>query len=209
MKEEYVEKIKENNEKINELKEDLLKYFNRKIGETKYEFNDSYSEEQLNDLLEKQFEELNELHAIFDMEDQATKYKNIKKVEEMKKDEKDPEFSKFYRTGIITINNTDIYLDKFYIKEMKNNEGRVILNLVCTDPRVHNEEDGEYNEILNIYPLKNISALYNIYLDKELYSNNKILLNSADSVEKFKNYINKWDKKNQYMVAETIYTKKV
>ena len=43
-----------------------------------------------------------------------------------------------------------------------------------------------------------------MYLDKELFSNNKIVLDNNEKINIFKEYIKKWTKEEHKMVAETM-----
>ena len=43
-----------------------------------------------------------------------------------------------------------------------------------------------------------------MYLNKNLYTNNKIIIDNQDKIDKFNKYISNWTPENHRMVAETM-----
>lgn len=210
MIEELKKEILSNIKIINELKNSIKRYYNKEIeifdiDEQKVKLIED--ENELKQIHGRQVEDIGRLNVIMEIEGQNATFEYQKKIEELKKKEKDMIFSEFYRTGIISVKGIDVSVDKFYIKEVIN-EGEEILNFICTDKRVDKKifgtiEDRQF-KVKKIYLFKKSKIFYEIYLDKELFSNNKIVLDNNEKLNKFKEYIKKWTKEEHKMVAETM-----
>ena len=210
MIEELKKEILSNIKIINELKNSIKRYYNKEIeifdiDEQKVKLIED--ENELKQIQGRQVEDIGRLNVIMEIEGQNATFEYQKKIEELKKKEKDMIFSEFYRTGIISVKGIDVSVDKFYIKEVIN-EGEEILNFICTDKRVDKKifgtiEDRQF-KVKKIYLFKKSKIFYEIYLDKELFSNNKIVLDNNEKINKFKEYIKKWTKEEHKMVAETM-----
>ena len=207
MIEELKKEILSNIKIINELKNSIKRYYNKEIeifdiDEQKVKLIED--ENELKQIHGRQVEDIGRLNVIMEIEGQNATFEYQKKIEELKKKEKDMIFSEFYRTGIISVKGIDVSVDKFYIKEVIN-EGEEILNFICTDKRVDKKifgtiEDRQF-KVKKIYLFKKSKIFYEIYLDKELFSNNKIVLDNNEKLNKFKEYIKKWTKEehNKYL----------
>ena len=210
MIEELKKEILSNIKIINELKNSIKRYYNKEIeifdiDEQKVKLIED--ENELKQIQGRQVEDIGRLNVIMEIEGQNATFEYQKKIEELKKKEKDMIFSEFYRTGIISVKGIDVSVDKFYIKEVIN-EGKEILNFICTDKRVDKKIFGTIEDrnfkVKKIYLFKKSKIFYEIYLDKELFSNNKIVLDNNEKINKFKEYIKKWTKEEHKMVAETM-----
>ena len=210
MIEELKKEILSNIKIINELKNSIKRYYNKEIeifdiDEQKVKLIED--ENELKQIHDRQVENIGRLNVIMEIEGQNATFEYQKKIEELKKKEKDMIFSEFYRTGIISVKGIDVSVDKFYIKEVIN-EGKEILNFICTDKRVDKKIFGTIEDrnfkVKKIYLFKKSKIFYEIYLDKELFSNNKIVLDNNERINKFKDYIKKWTKEEHKMVAETM-----
>ena len=192
------------------LKDSIKRYYNKDVEiyeVNEVEINNIKDEEKLKEILDKQVEDIGRLNVIMEVEGQNFTFEYQKKIEELKKDEKDKEFSVFYRTGIITVNGIDVSIDRFYVKEVEN-EGKTIFNFICTDRRIDKKIFGTIDdktfEVKNIYPFKKSTVFYEMYLNKELYSKNKIVLDSEEKLSLFMSYVKKWTAEEHKMVAETM-----
>ncbi len=210
MIEELKKEILSNIKIINELKNSIKRYYNKEIeifdiDEKKVKLIED--ENELKHIHGRQVEDIGRLNVIMEIEGQNATFEYQKKIEELEKKEKDMIFSEFYRTGIISVKGIDVSVDKFYIKEVIN-EGKEILNFICTDKRVDKKIFGTIEDrnfkVKKIYLFKKSKIFYEIYLDKELFSNNKIVLDNNERINKFKEYIKKWTKEEHKMVAETM-----
>lgn len=209
MLEKIYEEIDNNNKIIDKFKQDLQKYYNRKVETKYYSYSGENNIEKLKKIIKSQTEEIKLLNLLFRMEAQNLDciYKN--KIDELKKNEQDKVFSDFYHNGFIQINNIDIKIDKFYIEEVYAKlDDKNVYNFICTDKRINNKMfktliDNNH-ELIKLYKFKNSKIFYNIYLDKELFANNRIIINSQRQYELFISYIKKWNKDNHRMVAETM-----
>lgn len=194
------------NNKIIELKAIIKKYYNKDINDINvYTIN---AQDNLEEIIEKQIKDISKLNFIVDQEDQILGNKRKKKIEELKEKELDKEFSKFYREGIIEVNNIEVSVNKFYIKELKSKDEKTFYNFICTDKRIDKKVFGTLEDrelkVLNIYKLKDSVLFYKMYLDKDLYNDNKIVLNDYNKIKTFMNYIHTWTKEKHSMVAETM-----
>lgn len=210
MIEELKKEILSNIKIINELKNSIKRYYNKDI-ETfdvdEQKVKKLEDENKLNEIHDKQVKDIGKLNVIMEIEGQNATFEYQKKIEELKEKEKDKIFSEFYRTGIISVKGIDVSVDKFYIKEVIKEE-KTILNFICTDKRIDKKifdtiEDRKF-KVKNIYLLKKSKIFYEMYLDKELFSNNKIVLDNNEKINIFKEYIKKWTKEEHKMVAETM-----
>ena len=201
-----LKQIELNNKEIIELKNTIQKYYNRNIDSINiYEVSDNQA--NLEDILKKQSDDIATLNIIVDTE--AQKIDNIrrKKLEELKLKESDTVFSNLYRNGFICVNNIDVSVDKFYMKEIEM-DGKILYNFICTDLRVDKKlfntiDDRDY-EVKKVYRLKDNIIFYQMYLDKELFIDNKIDLNTEERLTKFMKYIHNWTIDKHKMVAETM-----
>lgn len=203
----YKDGILKNNRKIIELKNTIKEYYNKEVEIFPANIEDIEDKSRLKKILDKQRKDIMELYIIIDTSDQAVAIEMHRKIEELKSKEKDKEFSEFYRTGIICVKGIDVSVDRFYIKEVEH-EGNTILNFICTDKRIDKKifgtiEDRSY-DVKKIYILKNSKTFYNMYLDKNLFSNNRITLDNEEKLLLFMKYIKKWKNDNHKMVAETM-----
>ena len=203
----YKEIIEKNNETINELKEQLTKYYNKETEIKTYTFKDDINTNELKEIIEKQEKDINNLHILINIE--ANKYKNKinSQIEKLKKEEKDKDFSEFYRHGKININNIDINVDDIYIRELIS-DNNTMYDCICTDERVDknifNTTIINNYKVNNIYNIKDSTIFYEIYKDKRLFINKKIVLNTKEKKDLFINYLKKWKKERHYLVAETM-----
>ena len=207
MIEEYKNIIERNNKEIIESKETIKKYYSREVDIYPYKIDNINDENELNKIINQQKKDIDNLNIIIDIELQNKENKRKKEIELLKEKETDKEFSKLYRKGIIEINNIDVSIDKFYIKELLDNN-KIIYNFICTDNRIDKKvfgtiDDKKY-ELKHIYKLKDSKVFHNIYLDKELFIDNKIVLNNKEQLKKFMNYVFKWTPEVHTMVAETM-----
>ena len=207
MIEKYKKIIERNNKEIIESKETIKKYYSREVDIYPYKIDNINDENELNKIINQQKKDIDNLNIIIDMELQNEENKRKKEIELLKEKETDKEFSKLYRKGIIEINNIDVSIDKFYIKELLDNN-KIIYNFICTDNRIDKKvfgtiDDKKY-ELKHIYKLKDSKVFHNIYLDKELFIDNKIVLNNKEQLKKFMNYVFKWTPEVHTMVAETM-----
>ena len=207
MIEKYKKIIERNNKEIIESKETIKKYYSREVDIYPYKIDNINDENELNKIINQQKKDIDNLNIIIDIELQNKENKRKKEIELLKEKETDKEFSKLYRKGIIEINNIDVSIDKFYIKELLDNN-KIIYNFICTDNRIDKKvfgtiDDKKY-ELKHIYKLKDSKVFHNIYLDKELFIDNKIVLNNKEQLKKFMNYVFKWTPEVHTMVAETM-----
>ncbi len=208
MEEDYKKIVERNNQIILNEKETIKKYYGKDLKVKIYNIDNITDENEIKKIIEEQVDEIAKLHIIVDTEGQKKSFEVRKKIEELKETETDKEFSKFYREGIIEVNNIEVSVSKFYIKELKDKEGKPFYNFICTDKRIDKRvfgtvEDREL-EVLNIYKLKDSALFYNMYLDKNIYSNNKIVINDNEKLKTFMDYIHTWTPEKHSMVAETM-----
>lgn len=205
--EEYGKIIKKNNNRIIELKDVIGKYYNKDVKIFPYNVDGINDSNELEKILKKQMEDIYKLNMMIDTEYQKKVFALNEKIENLKRNETDKIFSDFYRNGIIEVNGLDISVNKFYIKEIEI-DGKSVYNFICTDRRVDKKifntiEDGKYL-VKNIFPFKNSKVFYLIYLDKNLFNNNKIIINNSQQLDEFMKYVKSWTIENHKMVAETM-----
>lgn len=207
----YKKRIISNSEYLNELKETIKSYYDKDveiIQIDKKEIDTIKDEEELKAIINKQAENINKLNMIIDFEVQKARMQYFKKTEELKKKEKDKVFSEFYRNGIINVKGIDVSVDRFFIKEIEK-EGEKIFNFICTDSRIEKKVFGTIQDrdwdVINIFVLKNSKVFYEMYLNKNLFKDNKIILDTDEQMSLFMSYIKKWKNENHKMVAETMY----
>ena len=207
MIEEYKNEIKNNNDKIVELKETIKKYYQKDVDINPYDLNE-IDDGKLEETIEKQIKDIAKLNMIVDVEDQKVASETQQKIEKLKETETDKEFSKFYRNGVIEINGMDISVDRFYIKETEDKIGKTVFNFICTDEKIDKKLfgtiDDKENIVKNIYRLKNSMIFYQMYLDNNLFINDKIIINNQQQLNRFMQYIKAWTPDNHKMVAETM-----
>ena len=206
MIENYKKEIENNNKKIIELKETIKKYYQREVEINPYNLDD-IDDSKLKEILEKQKQDIALLNIIVDTEGQRLSFELNKKIDELKVTETDKTFSEYYRTGIVEIYGTEVSVDRFYMKEIEK-DGKTILNFICTDERIDKKtfntiDDREYT-VKNIYPFKKSMIFYQIYLDKNLFINNRITINNEQQLSLFMKYIHNWTPEKHKMVAETM-----
>ena len=201
---ELEKQIEENNKEIEELKETIKTNFNKDIDDINtYEVDSN----NLESIIESQRKDIARLNTIVDIESQNAAIQIEKKIEELKKDETDKVFSEFYRNGVIVVNGVDVSVDKFFVKQTESDHG-VIYNFICTDKRIDKSIFKTINDkdfkVKNIYVFKDSKTFYNIYLDKSLFIDNKIILNDEQQLNKFMEYVKHWMPEKHKMVAETM-----
>ena len=195
-----------NNQEIIKLKETLKKYYNRDVEDINiYEVKDT--DNNLEEIIKKQLEDISKLNIIVDIEGQKKDNEVEKKLEELKQTEKDLTFSNFYRNGVVSINNIDVSVDKFFIRVLEK-DGKSTFNIVCTDNRIDKSiiktfNDKEYN-LKELYKLKDCNIFYEMYLNKDIFVDNKLVINDERQLDIFLNYISKWTPERHKMVAETM-----
>lgn len=209
MIEEYKTKIEQNNVIIEDLKQSIYEHFKKSSPSNDYSFDTNASLDELKEIYNNQLEEINHLHIIIDVEYENTKYNNIKMVEKLKEKETDKIFSEYYRNGFVEINGVDVSVDKFYMKELEDENHKQIFNFICADKRIDNKifgsiEDKDYF-VKNIYPLKKSKIFYEMYLNSNLFINNKITINNEQQLNLFMKYIHEWTPEKHKMVAETMF----
>ena len=207
MVDDYKKKINDNNEIILRLKKEYNEAFKENVQNNDYSYTDDASLEKLKEINEKQLKEINNLNMLLDAKYQNAKFKNIDKIEKLKEKETDSIFSDYYRNGVIEINGIEVSVNKFFIKEVEYN-GRLVFNFVCSDKRIDNNILGTINDsnypLKNIYLFKNSLVFYQMYQDKDLFINNKIVLNNEEQFKRFFEYLNNWTPKKHNMTAETM-----
>ena len=104
MIEEYKNKIRLNNDEINELEEIIKKHYDSNFKSKKYNSVEIFNVDELEKILIDQKEEINRLNIIIDIGEQNLFYERNIKIEQLKEKENDKSFSKFYREGLIEIN---------------------------------------------------------------------------------------------------------
>ncbi len=209
MIEEYKTKIEQNNVIIEDLKQSIYENFKKNSPNSDYSFDTNASLDELKEIYNNQLEEINHLHIIIDVEYENTKYNNIKMVEKLKEKETDNIFSEYYRNGFVEINGVDVSVDRFYMKELEDENHKQIFNFICADKRIDNKifgsiEDKDYF-VKNIYPLKKSKIFYEMYLNSNLFINNKITINNEQQLNLFMKYIHEWTPEKHKMVAETMF----
>lgn len=198
--------IKVNNEKILELDSLFKKHFNKDAKVICYNAESIYDEFKLKEIIKNQNKEIKGLDIMFNLE--THKYENElnKKREELEKKELDKKFSYFYGNGLITINGIDISVDKFFMKELENTSGEIIYKFICTDTRIDKNFFGSFDDnnykINRVYRIKNSKIFYDMYLDKNIYIDGKIIINTKEQLIKFIEYIKKWNKEQHEIVTE-------
>jgi len=207
MYDELLKKAEKNNKIIADNKETILKEFKIDVKFSVYDIKNK-SNEELKKIIENQESDIQNLDIIIDIGIQNLTINMRDVVEQLKTKEPNVEFSQFYRTGIIQIQGIDVSVDDFYIKEVKDEHEHTIYNFVCTDTRINRSifstiDDSEY-DVINIYPFKNSEIFYLLYLDKELFKNNKIIIDNGEKLKKLLIYINRWKPIEHKMVAETM-----
>ena len=207
MIENYKKELLENNKIIRELKKSIKKYYNQDVDISPVNIENIDNIEDLKRILEIQIKDIGKLNIIMEILQQNLELEFQKKIEKLKSTEKDITFSNFYRTGYISVNGIDVSVDRFYIKEVENN-GKITFNFICTDNRIDKKifktiKDKTF-EVKNIYPLKRSKTFYEIYLDKRLFNDNKIVLDNDTKLNLFLNHIKNWTKVEHKMVAETM-----
>lgn len=208
MIEEYKNKIRLNNDEINELEEIIKKHYDSNFKSKKYNSVEIFNVDELEKILIDQKEEINRLNIIIDIGEQNLFYERNIKIEQLKEKENDKSFSKFYREGLIEINLINVSVDKFYIKIVKDENNDTIYSLVCTDKRIDknifNTFEDENYKIIDLHKLKNSKIFYDMYQDKRIFVDDKIKLNTKEELEIFTQYIDAWTKEKHKMVAETM-----
>lgn len=205
MLEKYKKDILNNNKRIIELKNIIKQYYNKNVEIFPSDIDGLEDKNELKKILNKQIKDIKILNVMIDIEAQIAEKLRQEKIEKLKKEEKDKVFSRFYRTGIICINGIELSVDRFYIKEIENDE-RTICNFICTDSRINKKifgtiEDSNY-DLKNIYALKDSKIFYEMYLNKELFVDNRIILNNKEKISIFMEYIAKWTNEEHKKVAE-------
>lgn len=208
MIEEYKTKIEQNNVIIEDLKQSIYEHFKKSSPSNDYSFDTNASLDELKEIYNNQLEEINHLHIIIDIEYENVKYNNFKMIEKLKEKETDKKFSEYYRNGFVEINGIDVSVDKFYVKELEDENHKLLLNFICADKRIDKKlfgtiEDKNYL-IKNICPLKKSKIFYEMYLNPNLFENNKIIINNDQQLNLFMQYIHNWTSEKHKMVAETM-----
>ncbi len=207
MIEEYKKQIYFNNNQITQLKETIKKFYQKETKIIPYDINDISGKEELEKIIESQTKDIAILNIIVDTEDQKLTNELNRRIEKLKETESDKNFSEYYRNGIVEINGIDVSVDRFYIKEVETNN-KSIFNFICTDKRIDKKifgtiDDKEYI-VKNIYKLKNSMIFYQMYLDKNLFINDKITINNKQQLNLFMQYIHNCTPEKHKMVAETM-----
>ena len=193
-----------NNKQINKLNETIKKYYKKDTDIKPYSVDNITNEKDLEEIVKKQLDDIDQLNILVDIYGQDLDIKRQAKIEELKEKESDKDFSNFYRTGIIKINDIEVSVDKFFIRELIDKDNKPILNFVCTDTRLNNDNNIEEYEIKSIHPLKKSKIFYLMYLDKNLFKNNKLIIDNKEKLDIFMNYIKDWTEEKHQMVAETM-----
>lgn len=205
--EEYKKKIKINNNKIIELKDVIRKYYKKEVEISPYNVGDINDNNELEKVLKNQMEDINKLNMMIDTEYQKKVSALNVKIENLKRNEIDQKFSDFYRNGVIQVNGLDISVNKFYVKEIEI-DGKSVYNFICTDRRIDKKIFGTIDDekyiVKNIFPFKKSKVFYLLYLDKELFNNNMIIINNDQKLDAFMKYVKSWTSENHRMVAETM-----
>ena len=197
--------IQNNNEIISKLKKDYEKIAKKDININTYEIPENMDEEEFKRISQKQIYDINYLNMMIDTEMQHIGNQMRNKINELKVKEEDKKFSEFYRNGLIIIKNKEISVNDFYIREFLDKNHNNDFEIICLDKNINEEifqSSFEENEksIIGIYSLKDSKIFYDIYV--KLCIDNKIVLDTEERIDEFKNYLKKWTKQRHNMVAE-------
>ena len=197
--------IEKNNKIIKELSNSIQPNMNLAI----YNAANITNEDELKSILTKQLNDISKLYISLEMERQNSAHVMRERIKKLREIEPDKDFSNFYHNGIIVIDNIEVKIDDFYIKEFIDNNNSLFYSLFCTDKRIDNHSFGIIDEtdlkLRNIYHLKNSQILYEMYKNKYLYNDNRIVLDEQEKFELFIRYMNNdLIKKKHKLVAETM-----